>query len=85
MVFLKNWLYKQLRLIANVFSMHNLYTYIDMQLEHVGPLEADNYLIIFDMVSRQGLAEAFKKWIVHTCVYGILAAIGYVIYISYFL
>ena len=82
--YLKNWMYKQLNLIASVFSMRNLYTYIDMTIEHVGPLEADNYLVIFDMVSRKALAESFKKWIVHTSIYAIIAILGYIVFMIYY-
>jgi len=78
--YLKNWIYKQLHLIASVFNMKNLYTYIDMDIKHVGPLEADNYLIVFDIVSRKGLSEAFKTWFIHTVVYGLFAGIGFGIY-----
>ena len=32
-----------------------------MEIEHVGPEDQDNYLIIFDIVDRGLMATAFKK------------------------
>ena len=42
----KNWAYKQLTLIGQLFKIENLYNYIDLTFKHVGPKEADNYLLI---------------------------------------
>lgn len=57
----KNWLYKQLNLTSQLFKLEKLYDYISMDIEHVGPIEMDNYLIIFDLVYRLEFAKALKS------------------------
>ena len=74
----KNWLFKQLHLIGDLFKINNLYTYIDMTLERVGPINGDNYLVVFDIVSRQQLAKAFKNLLIQTLLY---CVIGFGVYL----
>jgi hypothetical protein len=62
-------------LIANVFRIQNLYAYISVGIEHVGPKNADNYLVIFDITSRIDFSTAFKKFIKHSFVYAIIGLI----------
>ncbi len=71
--FVKHWAYKQLHLIGDVFKIENLYNFIDLEFKHVGPKEADNYLIVFDVVSRKELSNNFKGMIKHSLVYAIIA------------
>lgn len=73
--FVENWIYKQMGLIANVFRIQNLYAYISVGIEHVGPKNADNYLVIFDITSRIDFSTALKKFIKHSFVYAIIGLI----------
>lgn len=57
----KNWLYKQLQLIAQLFKIEKLYDYINLDIKHVGPIEMDNYLIVFDLVARKSFTNAAKS------------------------
>lgn len=77
--YVQNWLYRQMQLIADVFKIQNMYSYISMGIEHVGPKNADNYLVIFDITSRIEMGKAFKRFIKHVFTYGI---IGLTIFIS---
>ena len=73
--FIKHWTYKQLTLIGQVFSIHNLYHFITLEFRHVGPIEADNYLLIFDIASRKDLVSKLKKLSIHGLIYAIIAII----------
>ena len=73
--YVKHWTYKQLTIIGELFKIENLYHYIDLEFRHVGPKEADNYLLIFDIVSRKIMTSNMKKLFVHGLVYGIIALI----------
>lgn len=79
-VYVKNWLYKQMYTVGTLFKLKNLYSYITMDIEHVGPLDQDNYLVIFDIASRQIFVESLKRVIKHTLFYGIIASIIMFIY-----
>lgn len=79
-VYVKNWLYKQMYTVGTLFKLKNLYSYITMDIEHVGPLDQDNYLVIFDIASRQIFVESFKRVIKHALFYGIIASIIMFIY-----
>lgn len=71
----KAWAYKQLALIGQLFKIQNLYDYIDLTFKHVGPKEADNYLLIFDMISRKIMVKSFKKVIIHAGIYAAIIAL----------
>ena len=79
-VYVKNWLYKQMYTVGTLFKLKNLYSYITMDIEHVGPLDQDNYLVIFDIATRQIFVESLKRVIKHTLFYGIIASIIMFIY-----
>lgn len=68
----KTWAYKQLTLIGQLFKIENLYNYIDLTFKHVGPKEADNYLLIFDMVSRKEMSYMFKKMLIQLSIYAVI-------------
>ena len=72
--FVKNWVYRQMNLVGNLFKIEKLYDYIDVTFKHVGPQNQDNYLIIFDIVSRKLLAESAKRLIKRLFVLGIIGA-----------
>jgi hypothetical protein len=73
--FIKHWTYKQLNLIGQVFSIENLYHFIDLQFKHVGPKNADNYLLVFDIVSRKEFTRNLKTMLLHGFIYAIIAII----------
>lgn len=73
-VYTQIWVYKQLELIKNLFNIHKLYDYINVNLTHVGPITQDNYLIVFDIVSRSEFAKSLKRWFKITILYLLIAA-----------
>lgn len=77
--YLKHWVYKQLTLIGDVFSIKNLYNYIDLKFTHVGPIEADNFLLIFDVVSRKQFIKSLKETLLHGFIYLIIALVVFLI------
>lgn len=58
--YVKNWVYRQFNLIDNLFKINKLYDYINVDIKHVGPLNADNYLIVIDVVSRKEMTYMLK-------------------------
>ena len=71
--YVKHWTHKQLYIIGEVFKIENLYHFIDLKFQHVGPENADNYLLIFDIVSRKEFANSLKKMLIHGTIYAIIA------------
>ncbi len=69
----KHWLYKQLGLMGELFKTHDLYNFINMEVKRVGPEQADNFLVVFDMVSRQEMARSIKQFIYQLLFYTIIA------------
>lgn len=72
--YVENWIYKQMGLLADMFKLQNMYTYISVGIEHVGPKNADNFLVIFDITARQDWTNALKKFFKHLFVYSIIGA-----------
>ena len=70
--YVKTWIYKQLSMMGQLFNMRNLYTNINMEIEHVGPEDQDNYLIIFDIVDRGIMTTAFKKLMKTLTIYAVV-------------
>ena len=62
-------------LISQLCKIEKLYDYISIDFKHVGPSFADNYLIIFDVISRKYMAQTFKSWIKMVAIYGVIATI----------
>lgn len=77
----KNWIYTQMMLISELFKIEKLYSYISLDLRHVGPINHDNYLIIFDITSRKYMASSFKKMLWHILLYCILGFIIFLIFV----
>ena len=71
--YVKNWVYRQFNLIDNLFRINKLYDYINVDIKHVGPLNADNYLIVIDVVSRKEMTYALKRVLKQTILYMIIA------------
>jgi len=76
--FVNNFIYKQLNIIGQLYNMKRLYENIDIEIEHVGPEYDDNYLLIFDIVSRKIYTTSLKvelKQILNYIVLGIVCII----------
>lgn len=67
--YVKNWVYKQFNLIDNLFKINKLYDYINVDIKHVGPLNADNYLIVIDVVSRKEMTYVLKRVLKQILIY----------------
>lgn len=67
--YVKNWVYRQFNLIDNLFKINKLYDYINVDIKHVGPLNADNYLIVIDVVSRKEMAYTLKRVLKQILIY----------------
>ena len=67
--YVKNWVYRQFNLIDNLFKINKLYDYINVDIKHVGPLNADNYLIVIDVVSRKEMAYMLKRVLKQILIY----------------
>ena len=78
--YVKNWVYKQMKLIGSLFKIERLYDYINIDFKHVGPENMDNYLVIFDVVSRQSSVLAIKKFFKRLF---ILCLIGIIVFLSF--
>ena len=73
--YVKHWAHKQLYIIGEVFKIENLYHFIDLEFRHVGPKEADNYLLVFDIVSRKIFTQNLKQMLLHGFIYAVIAVI----------
>lgn len=73
--YIENWLYKQLSMVSSLFGLDNsgFMNQITMDVTHVGPENADNYLVVFDTVPRQMMSKYFRKAIVRIIIYSIIA------------
>lgn len=71
--YVKNWVYRQFNLIDNLFKINKLYDYINVDIKHVGPLNADNYLIVIDIVSRKEMTYMMKRVLKQSILYMIIA------------
>ena len=78
--YVKNWIYKQMNMIKYVFKLDEsgFFDYIGCDIEHVGPKEHDNYLVVFYIVSQKALLKNLKALLKHFSIYVIIAAIIYV-------
>lgn len=77
--YVKTWIYKQMNLIAQLFSMSDLYSYISLDITHVGPINADNYLLIFDIATRRHMTECLKQFIIQLLIYVVIFITIYLI------
>lgn len=80
--YVKTFIHKQLELVANLFKIGNLYQYISLEITHVGPQNLDNYLLVFDVLSRRKFALAFKYFFIQLIIYCIIALGIYFIFIK---
>lgn len=80
--YVKSWLYKQLYLVQNLFNFEHFYNYISMDLEHVGPAIGDNYLVTFDIASRQNVSKYLWAILGQTIIYGIVGISVFYLFIK---
>lgn len=71
--YVKHWIYKQFKLVDNLFRINKLYDYISVDINHVGPANADNFLVVIDVVSRKEMAYNIKRVIKHATIYFCIA------------
>lgn len=72
--YVKSWIFKQLELIKTLFHIEKLYDYLSIDIKHVGPINLDNYLVVFDIFTRKLYARAAKSFWIQLFVYGIIGA-----------
>ena len=77
--YVKNWIYKQMNMVKYVFKLDEsgFFDYIGCDIEHVGPKEHDNYLVVFYIVSQKAMLQNLKRLLKQFSVYAIIAAIIY--------
>lgn len=77
--YVQGWVYKQMSLIKSVFNLQQsgFFDYIGVSFNHVGPANADNWLVVFDMPSRKLLCSYIKKTLKQVILYGIIGAVVY--------
>lgn len=82
--FVENWLYRQMSLVKNVYNLDNsgFFDYIGVDIKHVGPKSHDNYLVIFDIVSRKEFSMYLKRAFKHSILY-ITIVLGILIYLNF--
>ena len=78
--YVKNWIYKQMNMVKYVFKLDEsgFFDYIGCDIEHVGPKEHDNYLVVFYIVSQKAMLQNLKRLLKQFSVYAIIATIIYV-------
>lgn len=70
--YVKHWIYKQMNIIDQLFKIHKLYDYISLDIAHVGPDNADNYLVVIDVVSRKIMFIQLKKTGLQILLYAVI-------------
>lgn len=77
----ENWLYKQMILVENVFNLEKtgFFDMISVDIHHVGPKNADNFLVIFDIASRKKFSSKWKRVAWQTLLYLAIGLITYFI------
>lgn len=73
--YVKNWIYRQLMLVDALFKMERFYNHISLTLKHVGPINHDNYLLVFDLSSRKYMGLCFRRMLIHMLVYIVIGLI----------
>ena len=73
----ENWLYKQMILVNNIFDVQKtgFFDIIDANVKHVGPENADNYLIVFDIASRKEMVRRWRRVLLQGIGYAAVAGI----------
>jgi type III secretory pathway component EscU len=64
-----------LNLVADVFRLQNIYSYITLDIKKVGPIEFDNFLVVFDLASRVELHKTSLKILKQLLLYIMITAV----------
>ena len=77
--YVKHWVYRQLSMVSALYKLENsgFFDIIGVEFRHVGPQNADNYLVIFDIVSRKEMTSFLKSTLIHASIY---ALVGFAIF-----
>ena len=72
--YVKHWVYRQLSMVSALYKLENsgFFDSIGVECRHVGPQNADNYLVIFDIVSRKEMTSFLKSTLIHASVYALV-------------
>lgn len=73
------WIYKQLRLVGQLFKINGLYDYINLEIKKVGPINLDNYLVIFDLVDRKIYTNSAKTFFKSILFWGSITGIVFIL------
>lgn len=84
-LYVENWVYRQMNLVKSVFNLEHsgLFDYIGVTVNHVGPASHDNFLVVFDLVSRKEMTRYLKNSFYHMLIYAVIFALcllGFEIY-----
>ena len=79
--YVKQWVYRQLSMVSAIYKLENsgFFDLIGAEFRHVGPQNADNYLVIFDIVSRKEMASYFKSTVIHSLVYLLIGLLIFIL------
>ena len=79
--YVKQWVYRQLSMVSALYKLENsgFFDLIGVEFRHVGPQNADNYLVIFDIVSRKEMASYFKSTVIHSLVYSLIVLLIFIL------
>lgn len=79
--YVRNWIYKQMELISDLFKINKLYDYISLDIEHIGPSSQDNYLVVIDIVARKEMESALKSILKHSILYIMIALFAILVFL----
>ena len=68
-------------MVSALYKLENsgFFDLIGVEFRHVGPQNADNYLVIFDIVSRKEMASYFKSTVIHSLVYLLIGVLIFIL------
>lgn len=80
--YVKQWVYRQLSMVSALYKLESsgFFDLIGVEFKHVGPQNADNYLVIFDIVSRKEMSSYLRSALTHATIYALLVLCGIALY-----
>lgn len=81
--YVSQWVYRQLSMVQALYKLDNsgFFDLVGVEFKHVGPKNQDNYLVIFDIVSRKEMAILFKSVITRLFIYSCIVLLGIFIFL----
>jgi hypothetical protein len=72
--YVSQWVYRQLSMVQALYKLENsgFFDLVGVEFKHVGPINQDNYLVIFDIVSRKEMSILFKSIMIRLFIYSII-------------